>query len=161
MKTTLEKRNGLLSKTVEVSRIRYNESDSSRITREFEVAKVNRKLRKTTEYFQNFKGNNFLDPAIILREIRTEKDFYFVCLEGAIRIWAMKQNEKIRYLKCKVQNALKGINEIKGVGKRIELKEVRTKPVVLRFDNIKQEVKQKYAGKPMMARSRLPTVIRK
>lgn len=79
---------GTLRKSIEVNKIQINESESAKIGKDFEVVKENRKLRKTMTYFKNMKSNNYLDFTILVREVRTKDNYYFVCLEGASRIAA-------------------------------------------------------------------------
>ena len=58
---------GIVKKMVEVGKILFNESNSSRIDQDFNVKTENRKLRKTLEYIGRVKTNNYLDPSILLR----------------------------------------------------------------------------------------------
>ena len=99
MKDTDQRIKGTLRKTILVEKILYNESESKRISREFEIIHENGKLRKTMNYFKNNKSNNILDVTILVREERTEKDYHFVCLEGAARVAAIKENPKIKFIK--------------------------------------------------------------
>ncbi len=150
---------GLIKKMVEVDRIKANESNSSRIDESFNVIQENRKYRKTLEYIGRIKTNNYLDPSIVLREERTEDDFHFVCIEGASRISAIKQNPKIKYLKCSVTNAIKGTNEIKT--RKVKDDYLRDfqkpKPVEITFD-APEKVKKQYSKKLNLSKSKLPTM---
>ena len=145
----------ILQKTVEIEKKIKNISDSKRINEGFEIIKTNRKLRKTMQFFKNYKKNNYLDSTIVLQEMRTEKGYYFLCLEGAARIVGMKQNKKISFLKCKVLGALKGVNVIIRIfNDYIEIKRPGT--IVIRFDDCPKEIKEQYSKKPIMTRTRLP-----
>ena len=149
---------GLIKKMVEVERILFNESSSTRIDKDFNVKQENRKYRKTLEYIGRIKTNNYLDPSIILREERTDDDYYFVCTEGASRISAIKNNPKIKYLKCSVTNAIKGINEIKGRNIREDLHGgVRSKPIEITLD-APEKVKKQFSKKLNLSKSKLPTM---
>ena len=106
------------------------------------------------QYFKKYKKNNYLDSTILLQEMRTEKGYYFVCLEGAARILGMKQNKKIRFLKCKVKGAIKGVNEIKRIEN--EYREINTEVITIRFDDYPEEIKKQYSKKPNMIRTRIP-----
>ena len=145
----------ILQKTVEIEKIIKNISDSKRINEGFEIIKTNRKLRKTMQYFKNYKKNNYLDSTILLQEMRTEKGYYFLCLEGAARIVGMKHYKRIRFLKCRVNGALKGVNEIKRINDDyIEIRKRGT--TVIRFDDCPVEIKEQYSKKPIMTRTRVP-----
>ena len=154
-----QKTEGLIKKMVEVERIIANESNSNRIDESFKVKQENRKYRKTQEYIGRIKTNNYLDPSIVLREERTDDgDYHFVCVEGAARISAIKNNPKIKYLKCSVSNAIKGVNEIK----KNQIKSddddyVRTKPIEITFD-APEKVKKQYSKKLNLSKSKLPTM---
>ena len=148
------KKQKVLQKTVEIEKIIKNASNSQRINDGFEIIKTNRKLRKTMQYFKKYKKNNYLDSTILLQEMRTEKGYYFLCLEGAARIVAMKQNKKIRFLKCKVKGAIKGVNEIKRIEN--EYREINTEVITIRFDDYPEEIKKQYSKKPNMIRTRIP-----
>jgi hypothetical protein len=113
-----------------------------------------RKLRKSVEYYGRLTSNNVLDPTILLREERTERDYYFVCLEGATRIMAMRRNKKIKYLKCRVKNARKGINEIRG--EQVQDEQKRKEEIVFTTEGIREEIREKYEAKPMLRRARMP-----
>lgn len=149
---------GLIKKMVEVERITANESESSRIDESFNVIQENRKYRKTLEYIGRIKTNNYLDPSIVLREERTDDDFHFVCIEGATRISAIKQNPKIKYLKCSVTNAIRGVNEIKSRKVKEDFREYeRSKPIEITFD-APEKVKKQYSKKLNLSKSKLPTM---
>lgn len=154
----MNKKEGLIKKMVEVERIVANESESTRIDESFNVIQENRKYRKTLEYIGRIKTNNYLDPSIVLREERTDDDFHFVCIEGATRISAIKQNPKIKYLKCSVTNAIRGVNEIKSRKVKEDFREYeRTKPVEITFD-APEKVKKQYSKKLNLSKSKLPTM---
>ena len=154
-----EVKEGLIKKMVEVDRILVNESNSNRIDKEFNVIQENRKFRKTLEYISRIKTNNYLDPSIILREERQDDDYHFVCLEGATRIAAIKNNPKIKYLKCSVANAIKGTNEIrKNQMKSSEVQSrYRTKPIEINFE-APEKVKKQFSKKLNLSKSKLPTM---
>ena len=152
------KKEGLIKKMVEVDRILFNESNSTRIDKEFNVKQENRKYRKTLEYIGRIKTNNYLDPSIVLREERTDDDFHFVCIEGASRISAIKNNPKIKYLKCSVTNAIKGTNEIRGRKVRDDFHGPdRTRKVEITFD-APEKVKKQFSKKLNLSKSKLPTM---
>ena len=78
-----------------IEKILYNESSSERIDKDFTIKKVNRKLRKTIQFYKRFKGNNIVDRTIVLREKQQGLDYNFVVLEGTARILAIKGNKRI------------------------------------------------------------------
>ena len=153
MKNNDQRLKGTLRKTILVEKILYNESESKRISREFEIIHENGKLRKTMTYYKNNKSNNVLDESVLVREERSEKDYHFTCLEGAVRVAAIKRNPKIKYLKCSVLNARKGINEIK----RMEVeKEGLKKELAIRLDDYPEEIQKEYKKRPILKKSRMP-----
>ena len=143
---------GTLRKSIEIKRILYNESASERITREFEIVKENRKMRKTFKYYKAKKTNNVLNYTIVVREKRMGSDYYFVCMEGATRIKAMKENPRIKYLKCSVMNARKGKNEIKNVGRKRTVVEERS---AINLHDYLEKIKEEHK-RPMLIKSRMP-----
>ena len=151
---------GIVKKMVEVGKILFNESNSSRIDQDFNVKTENRKLRKTLEYIGRVKTNNYLDPSILLREERTDDDYHFVCIDGAARIKAIKSNPKIKYLKCSVANAIVGVNEIKPSRIRSDDRKDfmnKNKPIEINFDT-PEEIKKQYSKKLNLSKSKLPTM---
>ena len=155
-----EKKPDIVKKMVEVEKILFNQSKSSRIDEDFNVKQENRKYRKTLEYIGRIKTNNYLDPSIILREERTDDDYHFVCVEGATRVKAIKSNPKIKYLKCSVANAIIGVNEIKPSRVKYEDKKTysyRTKPIEINFD-APEDIKKQYSKKISLQKSKLPTM---
>ena len=153
-----EEMEGLIKKMVEVDRILANESNSSRIDSDFNVIQENRKFRKTLEYIGRIKTNNYLDPSIILREERSDDDYHFVCIEGATRIAAIKNNPKIKYLKCSVANAIRGTNEIRKNQMRNDIQSsYRTKSIEINFE-APEKVKKQYSKKLNLSKSKLPTM---
>ena len=148
----------ILKKTVYVSKILRNESTTgNRIDENFNIVRMNKRLRKTMEYYGRKRNNNCLDPGILLEEVRVKDGYYFVCLEGAARIMSIKRNNKIKYLKCRVQGAIKGENEIKKIeNEYIEIKKEKT--ITIRFDDCPEEIKIEYSKKPIMVRTRMPTL---
>lgn len=151
---------GIVKKMVEVEKILFNESNSSRIDQDFNIKTENRKFRKTLEYIGRIKTNNYLDPSIILREERTDDDYHFVCLDGAARIKAIKSNPKIKYLKCSVANAIVGVNEIKPSRARIEERKSysnRSRNIEINFD-APEDIKKQYSKKLNLSKSKLPTM---
>lgn len=153
-------KDNIVKKMVEVEKILYNESKSSRIDENFNIKQENRKFRKTLDYIGRIKTNNYLDPSILLREETNEDDgdYYFVCVEGAVRVKAIKNNPKIKYLKCSVANAEVGKNEIKPSRVRNEERQsYRAKPVEITFD-APESVKKQYSKKLNLSKSKLPTM---
>jgi hypothetical protein len=147
---------GTLRKIVPIEKILVNESKSNRIDDSFNITKEDRKLRKTIEHYTKLNSNNVLDPTILLREERTENDYYFVCVEGATRIMAIKKNPKIKYLKCQVMNARKGVNEITRV--QVQEDERRKEQVIFTTEGISEETREKYTAKPSLKKARMPTM---
>ena len=158
MSNTYTKDN-IVKKMVEVEKILYNESNSSRIDKDFNIKVENRKFRKTLDYIGRIKTNNYLDPSILLREESTDDDYHFVCIEGAARVKAIKNNPKIKYLKCSVANAVVGKNEIKPSRTRPEERRSygSRESVEITFD-APESVKKQYSKKLNLSRSKLPTM---
>ena len=158
MSNTYPKEN-IVKKMVEVEKILFNESNSSRIDKNFNVLVENRKFKKTLDYIGRIKTNNYLDPSILLREETDGDDYHFVCVEGATRVTAIKANPKIKYLKCSVANAVVGRNEIKPSKVRAEERRSyrSNKPVEITFD-APESVKKQYSKKISLQKSKLPTM---